>query len=74
MNLKLVNHPKRIKENILTKHIEKYKAYCTKEKNLDQEKELDNIMQITDNLVLNKVKCFKYNYSLEETVQNFSSF
>ena len=55
-------------------HITAYNNSIKHKIQLDNVDSIDQIHDITNYLKTNKVKCFKYNYSLESNVQNFSSF
>ena len=41
---------------------------------INDEENADEILQIKTYFIKNRIKCFKYNYALEDSVQNFTSF
>ena len=66
--------PLDIMQTSLGRHITEYKNSVKANTLLDDVDSVDQIHQIKRYLMDNKIKCFKYNYALEDIVQNFSSF
>ena len=52
----------------------KYNDYKKMVDSIDVIENADQILEVKAYLKKNRINCFKYNYSLESIVQNFSSF
>ena len=51
-----------------------YNAYLKKVNELENKKHYDIYFESREFLMSNKIKCFKYNHSLEKIVQNQDNF
>ena len=58
----------------LAPHQRKYEAFKNQKDSVSPEMLTQEITSIKNYLRDNQINCFKYNYSLEEIVQNFTSF
>lgn len=58
----------------LDHHVSRYNEFKRTKNGIRLETKLEELSVIENRLKMTKIKCFKYNHSIDDTIQNFTSF
>lgn len=67
-------HPNKVDPDFIRNNREKYFAFLERQSKIDPIEQSDQILEVKSYLKSHRIPCFKYNYSLEDITQNFSTF